>query len=99
MGPHSPPLDVAVLRSRLGLTQGELAQLCGATRKSVGTWEAGANTPRGLQRAFLTALWRFITRAPERAAPLGRSIREELTLNGQLVAIRTMLNSVVPARP
>ena len=56
-------VDVAALRARLGLTQRELAQLCGVSTATLRNWEQGRRRPRGPSRALL----HIVEREPEAA--------------------------------
>jgi len=51
----SPSL-IKKLRSRLGMTQGELATLVGVSGSAVGAWEYGKAKPEGHNREALVAL-------------------------------------------
>ena len=50
------PLLIKKLRSRLGITQGELATLAGVSTSAVGAWEYGKAKPEGRNREALVAL-------------------------------------------
>lgn len=50
------PALIRKLRTRLKLTQGELATVLGVSSASVFAWEAGRSAPRGGNRAALVAL-------------------------------------------
>ncbi len=41
------PNDIKALRTRLSLSQGELAEMLGIHRSNVSRWEAGETRPRG----------------------------------------------------
>jgi putative transcriptional regulator len=59
---HVPEeVDVATIRRRLGLSQGEFAQRFGFKLNAVQNWEQGRRRPDGAARAFL----RVIDREPE----------------------------------
>ena len=59
------------LRTKIGLTQGELAQFLGVSRRAVGAWEVGDSYPKIEQLKKLVAL------ALERHAfPLGHEVEE-----------------------
>ncbi|MBE3096890.1 MAG: helix-turn-helix domain-containing protein [Planctomycetes bacterium] len=51
----SPGL-IKTLRSRLGITQGEVATLVGVSTRAVGSWEYGKAKPEGHNREALVAL-------------------------------------------
>jgi DNA-binding transcriptional regulator YiaG len=53
----SPGL-IKKLRTRLGITQGELAALVGVSTSAVGSWEYGKAKPEGRNREALVALRR-----------------------------------------
>ena len=50
------PLLIRKLRSRLGITQGELATLVGVSQSAVGSWEYEKAKPEGHNREALVAL-------------------------------------------
>jgi DNA-binding transcriptional regulator YiaG len=50
------PRLIRTLRSRLGITQAELAKLVGVSIIAVGTWESGRSRPRSGRRARIAAL-------------------------------------------
>jgi DNA-binding transcriptional regulator YiaG len=50
------PLLIKKLRSRLDITQGELATLVGVSSSAVGSWEYGNAKPEGHNREALVAL-------------------------------------------
>ena len=50
------PWLINKLRSRLGITQGELAALVGVSTNAVGFWEQGKARPQGRNREALVAL-------------------------------------------
>jgi len=59
---HVPEeIDVAAIRGRLGLSQGEFAAQFGFKLDAVQNWEQGRRRPDGAARAFL----RVIEREPE----------------------------------
>lgn len=59
---HVPDdVDVAAIRQRLGLSQGEFAAQFGFKLDAVQNWEQGRRRPDGAARAFL----RVIEREPE----------------------------------
>ena len=59
---HVPEeIDVAAIRKRLGLSQGEFAARFGFKLDAVQNWEQGRRRPDGAARAFL----RVIEREPE----------------------------------
>jgi putative transcriptional regulator len=59
---HVPEeVDVAAIRKRLGLSQGEFAAQYGFKLDAVQNWEQGRRRPDGAARAFL----RVIEREPE----------------------------------
>jgi putative transcriptional regulator len=59
---HVPEeIDVAVIRSRLGLSQAEFAASFGFKLDAVQNWEQGRRRPDGAARAFL----RVIEREPD----------------------------------
>jgi putative transcriptional regulator len=59
---HVPDeVDVAAIRRRLGLSQGEFAAQFGFTLDAVQNWEQGRRRPDGAARAFL----RVIEREPD----------------------------------
>lgn len=53
--------DVAAIRGRLRLTQGEFATLLGVSRRTYEGWEQGRRSPTGAARALL----RVADRSPE----------------------------------
>jgi DNA-binding transcriptional regulator YiaG len=53
------PLLIKKLRSRLGITQGELATLVGVSHSAVCSWEYGKARPEGHNREALVALRRL----------------------------------------
>ena len=55
--------DVKTIRSRLGLTQAELADLLGTTRNSVARWERNAMAIHPLRHDLLAKLLTRATRA------------------------------------
>ena len=72
MGPSQPsPVDLKLLRSRLGLSQRQLAELVGAHAMTVSRWERGVLRPSSHQEQLL----RSLLRASERSAPLLRGPR------------------------
>ncbi|MCX5653230.1 MAG: helix-turn-helix domain-containing protein [Planctomycetota bacterium] len=50
------PALIKKLRTRLGITQGELATLVGVSTSAVGSWEYGKAKPEGHNREALVAL-------------------------------------------
>jgi len=50
------PTLIRKLRTRLGLTQAQLAALVGVSAGAVTAWERGGSAPRGANRAALVAL-------------------------------------------
>lgn len=59
---HVPEeIDVAAIRKRLGLSQGEFATRFGFKVDAIQNWEQGRRRPKGAARAFL----RVIEREPE----------------------------------
>jgi putative transcriptional regulator len=54
-------IDVAGIRSKLGLSQGEFAARFGFSRRTVQDWEQGRRRPEGPARVLLT----IIDRKPE----------------------------------
>ncbi|MBM4031401.1 MAG: helix-turn-helix domain-containing protein [Planctomycetes bacterium] len=50
------PLLIKKLRTRLGLSQGQLACLVGVSRQAMAFWELGKSRPQGQNRAALVAL-------------------------------------------
>lgn len=48
------PLDVKQIRSRLGKSQSEFAQMIGVSVSTLQNWEQGRRRPRGPARALLT---------------------------------------------
>ena len=50
---------IRALRTRLGITQGQLAVLVGVSAGAVTQWEQGMISPRGQHRATLVALRKF----------------------------------------
>jgi len=50
------PLLIKKLRQRLGISQGQLACLVGASRQAMAFWELGRSRPQGSNRAALVAL-------------------------------------------
>jgi len=50
------PLLIKKLRTRLGLSQGQLACLVGVSRQAMAFWELGKSRPQGRNRAALVAL-------------------------------------------
>lgn len=51
-------IEVAAIRQKLGLTQERFARELGCTARSVGGWERGEHTPRGLSSVMLKRLER-----------------------------------------
>jgi putative transcriptional regulator len=51
--PEPPDLDVAAIRTKLGLTQEQFAQLCGVSVATLRNWEQGRRRPTGPSRALL----------------------------------------------
>jgi DNA-binding transcriptional regulator YiaG len=54
------PNQIRAIRSRLGLTQQELADMIAASQVTVARWETGVNEPKG---AYLKALKELAKRA------------------------------------
>jgi len=67
----APSPDLKLLRSRLGLSQRQLAELVGAHAMTVSRWERGVLRPSAHQERLL----RSLLRASERATPLTRGSR------------------------
>lgn len=63
VAPLVPPPDAAKLRKRLGLTQEEMAVLCGVGVATIRSWEHGRRRPRGAAAMML----RIIARDPAEA--------------------------------
>ena len=57
------PVERVRLRMRYGVTQEELAQALGVTRKTVSSWEQGASEPTGDRRKrYASLLFRWQAR-------------------------------------
>ena len=50
------PAMIKKLRARLGITQAELAAICGVTGPAIAQWEGGTSEPAGENRVTLVAL-------------------------------------------
>ena len=50
------PRLIRALRSRLGISQAELAKLVGVSTVAVGQWESGRSRPRAESKARIAAL-------------------------------------------
>lgn len=61
--PRRAEIDVAAVRTKLGLTQPAFAQLCGVSVATLRNWEQGRRRPTGPSRALL-----FLVDAEPRAA-------------------------------
>jgi putative transcriptional regulator len=51
-------VDVRVIRSKLGLSQGEFARRYSISSRSLQEWEQGRRKPEGAVRAYLTVIAR-----------------------------------------
>ncbi len=60
---HVADPDVAAIRAKLRLTQGEFAGLCGVSISTLRNWEQGRRRPTGPSRALL----RLVELEPEAA--------------------------------
>ena len=77
------------LRVALGMTQRELAQLLGVTRRTVGRWEAGASAPSTDQ----------LRRLAHVAHPRDAALAEELASEGDATLEALGLRSPAPPSP
>lgn len=78
MTPAQPlPFDLKALRSRLGVSQSQLAELVGAHPMTVSRWERGVLRPSDHQERLLRSLLRASERstAPPRGARRGDPMR------------------------
>lgn len=63
------PRLIRSLRSRLGISQADLATLVGVSAVAVGTWESGKSKPRPESKARIAALRRIGRREVRRLLP------------------------------
>jgi len=89
--------EVKSLRTALGLTQDELADVLGTRRITVARWERGSQ-PNPLSRRVVSALSLYVSRNPDTAAELGNALRRELAVSGPLHALRYLLERTLPQR-
>lgn len=95
--------DIKELRSFLGMTTSQLAQLCGVHTASVYRWEAaGIREPRidPMQRAILFALFAECQRRRDRQSQrgFGRAVLQGLLVGGTLLGLAILLDEVFPNR-
>ncbi len=60
------PLLIKKLRARVGITQAELAAICGVTGPAIAQWEGGTSEPAGENRVTVVALRKLSRKEVER---------------------------------
>ena len=88
--------EICTIRTALGMTQADLAQVIGVHSMTVTKWESGALTLDGDNAAILVALlpWRAVD-----AARLGGELKHILATRGHLAARHRLLGSALGLIP
>ncbi len=88
------PAEVAAVRSAVGLTQGQLAQLLGVHPLTVSKWERSVLVPSPYQAALLHAFREAARRAPD----VGARAALLIAVEGVPVALYTLLHAAFDGR-
>jgi putative transcriptional regulator len=85
------PSDVTNVRTRLGLSQAQLAALLGVHTLTVSKWERGLSRPTEHQEALLTSF----AKARRANTAVGEEAKKALVTAGVVVALFILLSAAV----
>lgn len=85
------PTDVASIRTKLGLSQAQLAALLGVHALTVSKWERGLLRPTAHQEALLSSF----AKAGNANKTVGDEAKNALIAAGVVVALYILLNAAV----